>query len=164
MPDTASSDEDNKSPDRTRGPRRREGGRDARRTKRQAQTTSPAVWPGIRGGSYKPLSEHDINIPYTMMTATEKPLCFAFRSSKSVRPAVEMFDMVLGGEGRFQKEPFAIFGGYPIAPPLMHGRKRVPVIFIRAVSRLSGKSLISIGPVTLMMQSIVRFGTNFQFF
>ena len=283
MPDTASSDKDNKSPDKSRGPRRREGGRDARRTKRQAQTTSPAVWPGIRGGSYKPLSEHDmeqvhqaaleilatigikdwtedllktvlpggaflnehnrlcfpealiediisgaarhfvvhargarkgagdiecsgskvyfatsgsavstfeaktrsyrastlqdiydftrltdkldnihmvgdtvvptdvtddfehdINIPYTMMTATEKPLCFAFRSSKSVRPAVEMFDMVLGGEGRFQKEPFAIFGGCPIVSPLRFGLENLQVMM--EASRLGLTSDLAVAP------------------
>ncbi len=40
--------------------RRRAGGRNARREKRQAETASPAVWPGITGGAYRPLSQRDM--------------------------------------------------------------------------------------------------------
>lgn len=283
MPDTITTDESRNNSRKLRGTRKREGGRNARRTKRQAQTTSQAIWPGIPGGSYKPLSEHDmeqvhqaaleilatigiedwtqdlldtvlprgahlnehnrlcfpkaliediisgaarrfvvhargsrkgtddiecsgskvyfatsgsavttfepetktyrpstlqdvydftrltdrldnihmigdtvvptdvtddfehdINIPYTMMTATEKPLCFAFRSADSVRPALEMFDMVLGGEGRFQKEPFAIFGGCPIVSPLRFGLENLQVMM--EASRLGLTSDLAVAP------------------
>ena len=40
--------------------RRRAGGRSARREMRQAETASPAVWPGITGGAYRPLSQRDM--------------------------------------------------------------------------------------------------------
>ncbi len=283
MSETTLTFEGRRTPGRTRTRRRREGGRDARRTKRQAQTTSRAVWPGMTGGRYNPLSEHDmervhqaaleilatigikdptpdlldtvlpkggrlnehnrlcfpkdliediiagaarhfvvhargsrkgvddiecsgskvyfatsgsavttfepetksyrpstlqdvydftrltdkldnihmvgdtvvptdvtddfehdINIPYTMIMATEKPLCFAFRSSASVRPAVEMFDMVLGGEGRFRKEPFAIFGGCPIVSPLRFGVENLQVMM--EASRLGLTSDLAVAP------------------
>jgi trimethylamine--corrinoid protein Co-methyltransferase len=262
---------------------RREGGRSARRTKRQAQTTSQAIWPGISGGNYKPLSdrdmeqvhhaalnilatlgigdwtqelleialpggcqlnehnrlcfpkdlmedliagaarsfvvhargsragrddmecngtrvhfatsgsavttfeaesrtyrastlqdvydftrltdkldnihmvgdtvvptdvtddlEHDLNIPYAMMSATEKPLCFAFRSANSIKPAIEMFDMVLGGEGKFKKQPFAIFGGCPIVSPLRFGLENLQVMM--EASRLGLTSDLAVAP------------------
>ena len=40
---------------RARG--RREGGRSARRSKREAKTASPAIWAGVSSGHYKPLSD-----------------------------------------------------------------------------------------------------------
>ncbi len=283
MPETTLTGKNRTPPEQARTRRRREGGRDARRTKRQEQTTSRAVWPGMLGGRYNPLSEHDmeqvhqaaleiletigikdptqdlldtvlpkgarlnehnrlcfprslmediiagaarhfvvhargtrkgtddiecsgskvyfatsgsavttfeaetrsyrpstlrdvydftrltdkldnihmvgdtvvptdvtddfehdINIPYTMIMATEKPLCFAFRSSASVRPAVEMFDMVLGGEGRFRKEPFAIFGGCPIVSPLRFGVENLQVMM--EASRLGLTSDLAVAP------------------
>ena len=44
---------------KTRRPRR-SGGRDARRALRAAGVRGQAVQPGMQGGAYKPLSEHDI--------------------------------------------------------------------------------------------------------
>ena len=47
--------------DRTVKPRRRRGGgRDARRASRELKTQGQVVKPGMSGGSFKPLSEHDI--------------------------------------------------------------------------------------------------------
>jgi trimethylamine--corrinoid protein Co-methyltransferase len=40
--------------------RSRAGGRDARRQSRSKRGRSKAVWPGMAGGAYTPLSEHDI--------------------------------------------------------------------------------------------------------
>ena len=40
--------------------RRRGGGRDARRASRELRTHGQVVKPGMSGGSFKPLSEHDI--------------------------------------------------------------------------------------------------------
>lgn len=88
--------------------------------------------------------EHDLNIPYAMMAGTEKPLCFAFRSSKSIKPAIEMFDMVLGGEGRFKKKPFAIFGGCPIVSPLRFGLENLQVMM--EASRLGLTSDLAVAP------------------
>ncbi len=88
--------------------------------------------------------EHDINVPYAMILGTEKPLCFAFRKATSVRPAIELFDMVLGGEGRFAREPFAIFGGCPIVSPLRFGRSNLEVMM--EASRLGLTSDLAVAP------------------
>ena len=88
--------------------------------------------------------EHDLNIPYAMMAATEKPLCFAFRSASSIKPALGMFDMVLGGEGRFKKKPFAIFGGCPIVSPLRFGLENLEVMM--EASRLGLTSDLAVAP------------------
>ena len=88
--------------------------------------------------------EHDINVPYAMMSATEKPLCFAFRSARSVRPAIEMFDLALGGGGRFKEKPFAIFGGCPIVSPLRFGRENLEVMI--ESSRLGLTSDLAVAP------------------
>lgn len=88
--------------------------------------------------------QHDLNIPYAMISATEKPLCFAFRSSKSVKPAIEMFDMVLGGKGRFQKQPFAIFGGCPIVSPMRFGLENLQVMM--EASKLGLTSDLAVAP------------------
>ena len=88
--------------------------------------------------------EHDINVPYAMILATEKPLCFAFRKASSVRPAIELFDIVLGGEGRFAREPFAIFGGCPIVSPLRFGRSNLEVMI--EASRMGLTSDLAVAP------------------
>jgi len=88
--------------------------------------------------------EHDLNIPYAMMKGTEKPLCFAFRSADSIKPALEMFDMVLGGEGRFRKQPFAIFGGCPIVSPLRFGLENLEIMM--EASRLGLTSDLAVAP------------------
>ncbi len=88
--------------------------------------------------------EHDLNIPYAMIAATEKPLCFAFRSANSVKPAIEMFDMVLGGEGRFKEKPFAIFGGCPIVSPLRFGLENLQVMM--EASRMGLTSDLAVAP------------------
>ena len=88
--------------------------------------------------------EHDINVPYAMILGTEKPLCFAFRKASSVRPAIELFDMVLGGEGRFAREPFAIFGGCPIVSPLRFGRSNLEVMI--EASRMGLTSDLAVAP------------------
>ena len=88
--------------------------------------------------------EHDLNIPYTMMQATEKPLCFAFRSASSIKPALEMFDMVLGGEGKFKEKPFAIFGGCPVVSPLRFGVENLEVMM--EASRLGLTSDLAVAP------------------
>ncbi len=62
--------------------------------------------------------EHDLNVAYTLCAATQKPCEMAFADAHNLRPAIEMFDMVLGGEGRFLKRPFLSFGGCPIVSPL----------------------------------------------
>lgn len=88
--------------------------------------------------------EHDMNVAYALMAATQKPLCMSFRNAKFIHPAIEMFDMVLGGEGKFLNKPFCIFGGCPIVSPLKFGRENLEVLI--EASRLGLVSDIAVAP------------------
>ena len=88
--------------------------------------------------------EHDINIFYALMAATEKPLSMSFRRRAFIRPAIEMFDLVLGGEGRFVKQPFCVFGGCPIVSPLRFGEENLEVLI--ETSKLGLVSDIAVAP------------------
>ncbi len=90
--------------------------------------------------------EHDINIAYALTAGTEKPLCLSFRSRDFIIPTIEMFDMILGGEGRFVEKPFAIFGGCPIVSPLKFGRENLEVLV--DASKLGLVSDIAVAPMS----------------
>ncbi|MCP4182210.1 MAG: trimethylamine methyltransferase [Hyphomicrobiales bacterium] len=88
--------------------------------------------------------EHDMNIVYSLTAGTEKPLCLSFRSRDFINPAIKLFDYALGGEGRFMKKPFCIFGGCPIVSPLRFGRENLEVLI--EASRLGLTSDIAVAP------------------
>lgn len=72
--------------------------------------------------------EHDLNVAYALCAATQKPCEMAFTDAKNVRAGIEMFDLVLGGEGRFAKKPFLSFGGCPIVSPLRFGEDNLDLL------------------------------------
>ncbi len=72
--------------------------------------------------------EHDFNVAYALCAATQKPCEMAFTDVRNLRPAIEMFDMVLGGEGRFVEKPFLSFGGCPIVSPLRFGEENLELL------------------------------------
>jgi trimethylamine--corrinoid protein Co-methyltransferase len=82
--------------------------------------------------------EHDMNVAYALVAGTEKPLCMSFRSRDFIAPAIQMFDMALGGEGRFVQKPFCIFGGCPIVSPLKFGRENLEVLMEASRLGLAG--------------------------
>ena len=88
--------------------------------------------------------EHDINVFYALISATEKPLSMSFRHRGFIKPAIEMFDMVLGGEGRFLKKPFCVFGGCPIVSPLRFGEDNLEVMI--ETSRMGLVNDLAIAP------------------
>ena len=88
--------------------------------------------------------EHDMNIAYALTAGTEKPLCMSFRNRDFIRPAIEMFDLILGGEGKFIKKPFCIFGGCPIVSPLKFGPENLGVLI--ETSRMGLVSDIAVAP------------------
>ncbi|MEM7428742.1 MAG: trimethylamine methyltransferase family protein [Pseudomonadota bacterium] len=69
----------------------------------------------------------DINTAYVIASGTTKPLGTSFFTGEYVYPAVEMFDMMLGGEGRFRKKPFCKAHISPIVSPLRYGDDAVSV-------------------------------------
>ena len=74
------------------------------------------------------LFEHDINVVYTCLSSTEKPIEHTFNTVNSLAPALEMYDMVAGGEGKFAERPFASFGGCPIVSPLRFAEDNLAVL------------------------------------
>ena len=88
--------------------------------------------------------EHDLNCIYAVMSATEKPFCMSFSDRSHIAKGVELFDTLLGGEGRFIKEPFCIFGGCPIVSPLRFGEDNLEILI--ETSRLGLVSDIAVAP------------------
>ena len=52
--------------------------------------------------------ELDINQAYTCVKATGKPIGVSFDNASHVAPVIELFDLALGGPGRFRKQPFCM--------------------------------------------------------
>jgi trimethylamine--corrinoid protein Co-methyltransferase len=72
--------------------------------------------------------EHDMTMLYAMLAASEKPACLTFRDRSHIAPAIEIFDMAHGGEGKFLEKPSVIFGGCPIVSPLRFGRENLEIM------------------------------------
>ncbi len=72
--------------------------------------------------------EQDLNVAYALVTGTEKPCEMAVSHAKNIEPILHLFDMVLGGEGRFVKRPFVSFGGCPIVSPLRFAEESLEVL------------------------------------
>ncbi len=92
----------------------------------------------------KDLFAHDISVLYAQISATEKPLSMSFADRSHIRPAIEFFDLVLGGEGRFMARPFCVFGGCPIVSPLRFGEDNLGVMI--ETSRLGLVNDIAVAP------------------
>ena len=74
------------------------------------------------------LTVHDLNVAYVAAVSTEKPCEMTFNSVENIKPAIELFDMVLGGGGKFKERPFVSFGGCPIVSPLKFGEENLNVL------------------------------------
>ena len=69
----------------------------------------------------------DINTVYALLRGTTKPLGTSFTLGSHVDPIVDMFDWVLGGEGRFRERPFCKAHISPVISPLRYGEDAVDV-------------------------------------
>ena len=63
----------------------------------------------------------DINTAYALLAGTEKPVGTSFFLGSYVQPVVDMFDLALGGPGRFRERPFCNVHISPIISPLKYG-------------------------------------------
>jgi len=63
-------------------------------------------------------SDLDINTAYATMAGTSKHIGTSFMQAANVAPTVEMFDMALGGQGRFRERPFCQLHATTMVPPL----------------------------------------------
>lgn len=71
--------------------------------------------------------ELDINTAYALVAGTQKPVGTSFMVGENVDPVIDMFDMVLGGEGRFRERPFCKAHISPVISPLRYGEDAVDV-------------------------------------
>ena len=60
----------------------------------------------------------ELNTAYACLSGTTKPISMSFTHSETVDETVALFDMVLGGEGRFRNRPFCFAANCFIVPPL----------------------------------------------
>jgi trimethylamine--corrinoid protein Co-methyltransferase len=73
------------------------------------------------------LYELDINTAYALLKGTTKPVATSFTLPEHVAPIVEMFDMALGGPGKFAEKPFCKAHISPVISPLKYGEDAVMV-------------------------------------
>jgi trimethylamine--corrinoid protein Co-methyltransferase len=96
----------------------------------------------------------DLNTTYACMQGTTKHICSSFVNGDSVRAAVAMLDMRLGGEGEFRKRPFCSIACTHVVPPLRFARDSCDALeaAVRAgmaVGLLSAPQAGATSPVTL---------------
>ncbi len=65
--------------------------------------------------------ELDINTAYALLAGTQKPVGTSFFLGEYVRPVVDMFDMAMGGPGKFRERPCMNVHISPIISPLKYG-------------------------------------------
>lgn len=77
--------------------------------------------------------EHAMNVAYACLSGTMKSFSCAIVAPEHIEQAVALFDMVLGGEGRFKEKPFCTIGACPIVSPLRFGEDgaRVGITSVR---------------------------------
>ena len=96
----------------------------------------------------------DLNTAYACMQGTSKHIGVSFVNGEHVRAAVDMFDIHLGGEGRFRKRPFCSLSCCHVVPPLRFAQPSCDALESAVMSGMPA-SLISLaqagatGPATL---------------
>jgi len=61
---------------------------------------------------------HDVNMSYVSAAGTKKHIAVGFNSGSHVQATADMFDAILGGEGRFSRRPFCSVGSCAVVSPL----------------------------------------------
>jgi trimethylamine--corrinoid protein Co-methyltransferase len=67
------------------------------------------------------LFEFDMSVAFACAAGTQKHIFSGFNLPEHVKSGVEMFDAILGGEGRFRERPFCSANTCSIVPPLRYG-------------------------------------------
>jgi len=70
----------------------------------------------------------EMNTAFALVKGTTKPVGMSFTLGEYVGPIIEMFDMVLGGEGKFKERPFCKVHISPVISPLRYGEDAVDVM------------------------------------
>ncbi len=69
----------------------------------------------------------DVNTAYACLAGTRKHIGMSFVRGSHVRPIIDMFEHVTGGEGSFRKRPFCKVHISPVVSPLRYGEDAVGV-------------------------------------
>ncbi|MGB0505494.1 MAG: trimethylamine methyltransferase family protein [Pikeienuella sp.] len=69
----------------------------------------------------------DLNTVYALLAGTTKPVGTSITVGEHVDPIVDMFDLALGGEGKFRERPFCKVHISPVISPLRYGEDAVDV-------------------------------------
>ena len=67
------------------------------------------------------ITDLDINTAYALLKGTNKPVGTSFTLGSTVDPIIDMFDIALGGEGKFKERPFCKAHISPVISPLRYG-------------------------------------------
>lgn len=69
----------------------------------------------------------DVNTAYALLRYTTKPVGTSFSIAETVDPIIDMFDVAMGGEGKFAERPFCKAHISPVISPLRYGEDAVDV-------------------------------------
>lgn len=69
----------------------------------------------------------DVNTVYALLAGTTKPVGTSFTLGEHVDPIIDMFDVALGGPGKFRDRPFCKAHISPVISPLRYGEDAVDV-------------------------------------
>lgn len=75
---------------------------------------------------------HDVNMAYVCAAGTRKHIAIGFTSHLHVAAAAQMYDLVAGGEGRFQARPFCSVGSCAVVSPLRFGKDNCEIAIAAA--------------------------------
>ncbi len=67
------------------------------------------------------LMDLDVNTAYALLKGTTKPVGTSFTVAATVDPIIDMFDLALGGAGKFRERPFCKVHISPVISPLRYG-------------------------------------------
>ncbi len=91
----------------------------------------PNVYYGIRPVVARDMPSSfdlDINTAYACLRGTTKPMGMSFDSASHVAPVTQLFDMALGREGGFRKQPFCLVILVHVVPPLGYALEGVEIM------------------------------------
>jgi trimethylamine---corrinoid protein Co-methyltransferase len=71
----------------------------------------------------------DVNTAYALLAGTTKPVGTSFTVAEHVDPIIDMFDIALGGEGRYRERPFCKAHISPVISPMRYGEDAVDVTY-----------------------------------
>ncbi|MEL6479018.1 MAG: trimethylamine methyltransferase family protein [Pseudomonadota bacterium] len=81
----------------------------------------------VVAGDMAEITDLDINTAFALLAHTDKPVGTSFTVAETVDPIVDMFDVALGGEGRFAARPFCKAHISPVISPMRFGADAVAV-------------------------------------